>query len=74
MTGRPDRIITTAGGTRPESFGPSEWSMVASLALMWGASFLFIDIGLDAFEPGLITWLRVSLGAVAICDEESAEK
>ncbi|MEE9184894.1 MAG: DMT family transporter [Acidimicrobiia bacterium] len=66
MTGRPDRIITTADGTRPESFGPSEWSMVASLALMWGASFLFIDIGLDAFEPGLITWLRVSLGAVAI--------
>lgn len=66
MTGRPDRIITTADGTRPESFGPSEWSMVASLALMWGASFLFIDIGLDAFEPGLITWLRVSLGAAAI--------
>ena len=40
--------------------------MVASLALMWGASFLFIEIGLDAFEPGLITWFRVSLGAAAI--------
>ena len=33
---------------------------------MWGASFLFIEIGLDAFEPGLITWIRVSLGAAAI--------
>ncbi len=40
--------------------------MVASLALIWGSSFLFIDIGLDAFEPGLITWLRVALGAAAI--------
>ena len=66
MASRPDRMLTTADGTRLESFGPSEWSMVASLALMWGASFLFIDIGLDAFEPGLITWLRVSLGAAAI--------
>ncbi len=66
MVSRPNRMVTTADGTRLESFGPTEWSMVASLALIWGASFLFIDIGLDAFEPGLITWLRVSLGAAAI--------
>ena len=66
MDHRPRSLVSTAEGTRAESFGPGEWSMVASLALMWGASFLFIEIGLDAFEPGLITWLRVSLGAAAI--------
>ena len=66
MASRPNRILTTAEGTRLESYGPAEWSMAASLALVWGASFLFIEIGLDAFEPGLITWLRVSLGAAVI--------
>jgi drug/metabolite transporter (DMT)-like permease len=32
--------------------------------LIWGASFLFIAIGLDAFHPGLLTWLRVGFGAL----------
>jgi drug/metabolite transporter (DMT)-like permease len=34
--------------------------------LIWGSSFLFIAIGLDAFEPGLITWLRVLFGATTL--------
>lgn len=66
MAVQSNRMISTADGTRLESFGPAEWLMVASLAIIWGASFLFIDIGLDAFEPGLITWLRISLGTAAL--------
>jgi drug/metabolite transporter (DMT)-like permease len=34
------------------------------VSLIWGASFLFIAIGLDAFHPGLLTWLRVGFGAL----------
>ena len=30
------------------------------------SSFLFIAIGLDAFGPGLVTWLRVLLGAAVL--------
>ena len=37
-----------------------------SVSGIWGASFLFIDIGLDAMPPGLITLLRVGLGAAAL--------
>jgi drug/metabolite transporter (DMT)-like permease len=37
-----------------------------SVAVIWGASFLFIDIGLDALPPGVITLMRVGLGAVAL--------
>lgn len=58
--------ISTADGTRRESFGLAEWSLVAFLALTWGASFLFIDIALESLEPGVITWLRAVLGSVAL--------
>lgn len=36
------------------------------MSLIWGSSFLLMDIGLDAFRPGLVTWLRVGLGAAAL--------
>ena len=58
--------ISTADGTRRESFGLIEWGLVSFLALTWGASFLFIDIALDSLEPGVITWLRATLGAAAL--------
>lgn len=59
-------IITTAHGTRAEAFGPAEWGLLASIALMWGSSFLWIAIGLDAFHPGLVALLRISFGTAAI--------
>ena len=40
--------------------------MVLATAGIWGASFLFIAIGLDAFEPGLVTLLRVWFGAATL--------
>lgn len=61
-----NRMISTAAGTRSESFGSAEWGLVAFLALTWGASFLFIDIALDSLSPGVITWLRAALGATAL--------
>ncbi len=49
-----------------ERFTPNDWALFASVSGIWGASFLFIDIGLDAMPPGLITLLRVGLGAAAL--------
>jgi drug/metabolite transporter (DMT)-like permease len=70
-TGYPDRmarprVLSTAPGTRPGAFGLAEWGLLASVALMWGSSFLWIAIGLETFRPGLITLARIALGAVAI--------
>jgi len=59
-------IIATARGTRSEAFGPAEWGLLAAIAAMWGSSFLFIAIGLEAFEPGLIALLRLAFGAAAL--------
>ncbi len=60
------RILTTSHGTNREAFTGPDWGLFLGLALIWGASFLFMAIGLDAFHPGLVTWLRVGFGALTI--------
>lgn len=60
------RILTTSHGTNREAFTGLDWGLFLGLALIWGASFLFMAIGLDAFHPGLVTWLRVGFGALTI--------
>lgn len=59
-------LIETAHGTRREAFGPQEWGLLASIAAMWGASFLFIEIGLEHFGPGLVAFGRVAIGAITL--------
>jgi len=60
------RILTTSHGTNREAFALLDWGLFVSLSLIWGASFLFMAIGLDAFHPGLVTWLRVGFGAAVM--------
>lgn len=59
-------LPATAVRSDREPFEPRDWGLFLAVSLIWGASFLFIDIALDAFHPGLITWLRVGLGALAL--------
>lgn len=49
-----------------DAFGPLEWALLAATALIWGSSFVLIEIGLVAFRPGIIAMLRVLLGAAAL--------
>lgn len=58
-----NRLPTTSHGTNREAFTAGDWTLFLSLSLIWGSSFLFIAIGLDAFHPGLVTLGRVALGA-----------
>lgn len=59
-------LPVTSTGTHREAFGSVEWSLLAAVALIWGSSFVFMAIGLDAFEPGVITLARVALGAATV--------
>ena len=56
-------VLTTSAGTHVGAFTVLDWALFLSIGGIWGSSFLFIAIGLHAFEPGLVTWLRVGLGA-----------
>jgi drug/metabolite transporter (DMT)-like permease len=62
------RVNATTTTTPPvdDRFTAADWGLFLSVAVIWGASFLFIDIGLDALPPGVITLLRVGLGALAL--------
>lgn len=59
-------LLETGSGSRAEAFGVREWGLLASIALIWGSSFLFIDIGLEALRPGVIALSRVALGVAAL--------
>lgn len=62
--------MTTTTPTTPapidDRFTSADWGLFLSVGLIWGASFLLIDIGLDSLPPGVITLLRVGLGALAL--------
>ncbi|MEE2769363.1 MAG: DMT family transporter [Actinomycetota bacterium] len=65
-----------ASGSRSKSPVPAEaerqpfegidWLLLVAAAGIWGSSFLFMDVALDAEHPGLITWLRPVLGLAAL--------
>jgi drug/metabolite transporter (DMT)-like permease len=59
-------LPATAARSDRAAFEPADWGLFAGVSLIWGASFLFIDIALDDFHPGLITWIRVGLGALSL--------
>lgn len=61
-----ERLINTTHGTNRQAFTGLDWGLFIGLALIWGASFLFMAIGLDSFHPGLVTFLRVGFGAATI--------
>jgi drug/metabolite transporter (DMT)-like permease len=57
------RVLSTSRGTHTGAFGAPDWGRFLSLGLIWGSSFVLIAEGLDAFQPGLVTWLRIVAGA-----------
>lgn len=68
------RLFQTHGGTHTHAFGAREWMLLVSVALIWGASFFLIDIGLRAFAPPVIALWRVGLGALSLAVVPAARK
>jgi drug/metabolite transporter (DMT)-like permease len=60
------RVLSTSEGTHRGAFTPGDWVLFGAIGLIWGSSFVLISIGLEAFEPGLVTWVRVGAGALVL--------
>ena len=56
----------TSTGSHAGAFGLTEWGLLAGIAVIWGSSFLFMAIGLESFNPGVVTMIRVALGAATL--------
>ncbi len=59
-------LPSTARGSNLDAFGATEWGLLVGIALIWGSSFFFIEIGLESFAPGVVTVARVALGTGAL--------
>ena len=59
-------VFSTTQGSKLGPFGLVEWALMSGVALIWGSSFLLIEIGLESLEPATITWVRVTLGFLVL--------
>lgn len=60
------RVFSTSAGVNREAFRLVDWVLFLAVALIWGASFYLIAIGLRSLAPGFITWMRVGTGAAIL--------
>ena len=46
--------------------GATEWALLVALSVLWGGSFFFVEVLLDAAEPMSVVLMRVAPAAVAL--------
>ncbi len=63
---RSQPLFVASDGVNRAAFAPLDWSLFLGIALIWGSSFLFIAIGLEAVPAGVVTLARVGLGALTL--------
>ena len=59
-------LPATAHGTSVHAYTLEDWGILALIALIWGSSFLFMEIGLRSFAPGVVTLARIGLGTATL--------
>jgi drug/metabolite transporter (DMT)-like permease len=70
----PERLLGTSEGSQTGAFAAFDWLLLATAALVWGSSFFFIAVGLDSFEPGVVTFGRIAFGALALWSLPAARR
>ena len=51
-------LVTTSEGENRGAFTPGDWGLLLLAAGIWGASFLFMEIALEAFHPSVVRQLH----------------
>lgn len=49
-----------------DAFAVTDWLLLIATALMWGSSFVWIEIALGSFSPTFIAFLRIAFGAATL--------
>ncbi len=60
------RVLQAGDGLSTDAFGAPEWGLLSAVAVIWGSSFLWMEIGLEHLRPGVVTLARVGLGAATL--------
>lgn len=71
MVAAPPRSAPSRG---VEAFGPTDWGLLAVIALIWGSSFVLIDVALESLAPALVTLLRLVTGAATLAVVPAARR
>jgi drug/metabolite transporter (DMT)-like permease len=56
----------TGPGSSAAPFTLGDWALLTGIALIWGSSFVLIEVGLRAFAPAVVAVLRLAFGAAAL--------
>lgn len=60
------RTPMTARGRSDGAFTLWDWSLLLFVGLVFGSSFVFIEVGLTALAPPVVTFLRIALGFLTL--------
>lgn len=51
---------------RPPTLDTTAWLMLAALSLVWGASFFFVEVALEALPPFTVVMARMTIGSLGL--------
>ncbi|HWC14088.1 MAG TPA: DMT family transporter [Actinomycetota bacterium] len=52
--------------TRLSAFSARDWLLLATAALMWGSSFVWMEVALEHLAPGFIAFVRILFGIATL--------
>ena len=59
-------IFSSTVPENQEGFAAQDWGLFFGVSVIWGSSFLLIAESLESLTPGVVTFGRVSLGALTL--------